>query len=125
MKKIAATAFALIALGVFGPVKAFAQNGPTLDTLVKVDENRFDLKNKTSVEQSNVIHRTSKQVYNREVFSVRERPATPPPPSEVYIVKEDQIVTRSVEDRVPVWVLVERNPTIPVIQEPSWRYKIR
>jgi len=125
MKRITVAVVAMIVLGVFGSTKAFAQRGPTLDTLVKVDENRFDIDARKSLDKSNVIHRTSKQVYDREVFSVRERPSPTPPLAEVFVVQEQQVVTRSVSDSVPVWVVVERNPTPAVVVEPNWRYKIR
>ncbi len=121
MKKIAMVVGFVAA--VLLPGLALAQRGPALDTLVKVDESRFDMATRKTVERSNVIHRTSKQFYNREIFSVKERQLPQPVPGEVYIVQEDQFVSRTVQDAVPVWVVVERNP----IQEPepTWRYKIK
>lgn len=125
MKKVVMVV-GLVAATFLLPGRALAQRGPALDTLVRVDEARFDMTTRKSVERSNVVHRTSKQIYNREIFSVKEKQLPLPTPGEVYIVQEEQVVSRTVQDAVPVWVVVERNPTqAPPEPEPTWRYKIK
>jgi hypothetical protein len=92
---------------------AFAE-GPPLTQLQPIDESRYDLNNKVLVERSKVYYPISKDFFDRDVYSVRERPEAP---KTAYIVREKQVVTRPEERDVYVVVTPQNSA--------NWLYKTK
>ena len=56
------------------PIPQAAINGPQINTLVAIDESKYDLLNKEKIETTDVLNRLTKETYLREIFRVREIP---------------------------------------------------
>jgi len=111
LKTIPAIALALAATFSIG---AFAKGGPSLATLVPIDEAKFDMNNKKSVEKNDVLNRLTKETFYREIFEVKEIVQ----PQIAYIVRESKPAIQRVEE--DVYVKVNRAQQVP-----GWSYQNR
>ena len=114
LKTIPAIALALAATFSIG---AFAKEGPSLATLVPIDETKFDMNSKKSVEKSDVLNRLSKETFYREIFEVKEIVKAP---QTAYIVRESKPAMQKVEE--DVYVRVNRAQQV---NTPGWSYQNR
>jgi hypothetical protein len=117
VKKIVslATSVALVAICA-ATTAVYAKDGPNLATLVPVDENRYDIANKKSVDRSDVLNRLTKDTFYREIFEVKEVQTQP---QTAYIVRESRPVARTVTDEQEVFVRVNK---VPQVNAPAWSY---
>jgi hypothetical protein len=77
----------LLALSIAAAGSVFAQAaGPNPDTLVACDNKTYNCDARVLVESNKVDHKLSKGTFQREIFSVKSRPATE---KTIYIVKEE------------------------------------
>ena len=80
----------LMALSIAAAGSVFAQAaGPNPDTLVACDNKAYNCDMRVLVESNKVDHKLSKGTFQREIFSVKSRPAPVPPEKTIYIVKEE------------------------------------
>jgi hypothetical protein len=111
---LAATASALMLATGVAPTVAMAQSGPNVATLMPIDESRYDLANKKSVEKSDILNRLTKETYFREVFQVTGKPDV------AFIVRETK--PKMVQDQEEVFVRVNK---VPQANTPGWSYMNR
>jgi len=93
----------------------FAQSGPPSGSLVPLDENRFDiLKKVIEVPKTNVLHRQTRNQFEREVYRVPSREF-------VFVTNETmEVNSRPVEKKG--WALVEPQAVSP---QAPWLYKTK
>ncbi len=120
MKKILAVTVYAIALMV-PSYSVFAQpkSGPNIATLVPIDESRFDIDNRKSVEKSDVLNRLTKDTYYREIFEVKEIQRAP---QTAFIVRETRPKNVVVTEDEEVFVRVNK---VPQVNTPGWSYQNR
>ena len=113
MRLINAQVLFVILLGMLSTsFVASAEEGPAINTLVPIDQSKYDIDKKESVEKSDVLNRLTKETYFREIFKVNEKA---PAPKTATVVLE----SRSQE------VYVRVNPTQQPAKVPGWAYQNR
>jgi hypothetical protein len=94
---------------------AFAQSGPPSATLVPLDHSRYDIDKKVLEDRSRVLHRATRNAFDREVYKVPTRPEF------VFVTNETMTVTsRPVEQKD--WAIVERQAVAPTT---PWAYRAK
>jgi hypothetical protein len=117
MKKIlAVSASAFMLLTTAAPATVFAKDGPNIATLVPIDESRYDIDNRKSVDKSDVLNRLTKETYFREIFQVTEIQRQP---QTAYIVRETRSKNVTVTEDEDVFVRVNK---VPQVNTPGWSY---
>jgi len=95
----------------------FAQSGPPPATLVPLDHSRFDIDKKVLEDKSRVLHRATRNVFDREVYKVPTRYV----PEFVFVTNETMTITsRPVEQKD--WAVVERQAVAP---QTPWAYRAK